>query len=339
MKSRVAILVGTVVVSAWGAGAAVAQVPGEGALRATLIVDSLHVPVGQPIWMTFLIENQSDRPIRLEVPGTEPLPPENPAGLPIEHVFSGLRMQGLSIVSEGGRGWDPTPAYRPPLQAPVLELAAHASVGTRLEVTAHYPILRSAGEYRVRWSPYGGSVVSNELRLEVAPLKQAVIWTDMGNMTVRFFHEQAPNTIANFIELARDGFYDTLSFHRLEPGYCIMGGCPRGDGTGIRPDGRKLDAERSNIPQSPGMVSMSLLGDDPDSGSCQFFICNTRVPEWDGRYTVFGQLTGIDSFNTLDKLMSVPVDGQGFPERKLYIRSIRIVNAPSDLTPPAPYAP
>ena len=339
MKSRIAIMVAVAVVSAAVAGTASAQVPGEGALRATLIVDSPHVAVGQPVWMTFLIENQSDRPITLVVPGTEPLPPKNPVGLPIEHVFSGVRMQGLSIVSEEGRGWEQAPAYQPVLRAPVVELAAHASVGVRLDVTAHYPVLRSAGKYVVRWRPYGGSVVSNELRLEVAPLKQAVIWTDMGNMTVRFFHDQTPNTVANFIELAGDGFYDNLSFHRIEPGYCIMGGCPRGDGTGIRPDGRKIDAEPSNTPQSPGMVSMSLLGDDPDSGSCQFFISNTRVPQWDGRYTIFGQLTGVESFNTLDKLMSVPMDANGLPSRKIYIRSIRIVNAPSDLTPTAPYAP
>jgi cyclophilin family peptidyl-prolyl cis-trans isomerase len=75
---------------------------------------------------------------------------------------------------------------------------------------------------------------------------------------------------------------------------------------------------------------MALLEDDPDSGSCQFFLCNTRQKDWDGRYTVFGQLEGEESFATLDRLMSTPVDDKGRPVRTLYMRTVRVVDAPSE---------
>jgi len=79
---------------------------------------------------------------------------------------------------------------------------------------------------------------------------------------------------------------------------------------------------------------MALLNDNPRSASCQFFICNTRQPEWDGKYTVFGQLVGDESFETLDRLMATPVDDQGRPvgPTPLQIRSIRIVTAPRELS-------
>ena len=73
---------------------------------------------------------------------------------------------------------------------------------------------------------------------------------------------------------------------------------------------------------------MSRLEDEPDSASCQFFITYTRVPEWDGQYSIFGELVGDESFATLDKLMAVPADHDGVPTEQLYIRSVRITDAP-----------
>jgi cyclophilin family peptidyl-prolyl cis-trans isomerase len=65
-----------------------------------------------------------------------------------------------------------------------------------------------------------------------------------------------------------------------------------------------------------------------NSGSCQFFICNTRIPEWDGRYTVFAHLVGEASYETLDKLMSAEVGKDGRPLKRIYLRGIRIEDAP-----------
>jgi cyclophilin family peptidyl-prolyl cis-trans isomerase len=152
-------------------------------------------------------------------------------------------------------------------------------------------------------------------------------------MMMRFFYEDAPSTVANFIELAKSGFYSSKVFHRIEPGYLIQGGCPRGDGTGIRLDGKRIPAEFNGRIMDKGRVAMALLNDDPDSASCQFFICNTRQKDWDGRYTVFGELVGEESFATLERLMNRDVDEQGRPLDPLYMRSVRIIDAPSDALP------
>ena len=72
---------------------------------------------------------------------------------------------------------------------------------------------------------------------------------------------------------------------------------------------------------------MARLEDDPDSASCQFLICNTRVPQWDGKYSVFGELVGEESLATLDKLMAAPTSPNEAPSKKLYMRAIRIVDA------------
>ena len=78
---------------------------------------------------------------------------------------------------------------------------------------------------------------------------------------------------------------------------------------------------------------MALLDDDPDSASCQFFLCNTRQKDWDGRYTVFGELTGEESAVTLDRLMAAPVDEFARPKRALYIRAVRLTDKPTSPTP------
>ena len=306
-------------------------------LVATLSSGSQHVLPGRPIWVDFTITNTSDEPVELTVPGTRALPSVGLVGLPLSHVFSGAGFSGLSIQGEYGQCWEVAVGYQPPAAAERLALGPHASVGIGVEVTQYYRVLRGSGRFRLRWSPYGGAITSNELLLEVATPKQALIQTDHGTMVVRFFYEEAPNHIANFLDLCRSGFYDGLLFHRIIPGYYIQGGCPNGDGTGIRPDGMKLRAEFSDRPVRRGTVCMARLEDDPDSASCQFLICNTRVPQWDGKYTVFGELLGDESLATLDKLMACPTTPAGAPQKKLHLRGIRIVDAPmSPLPPPTP---
>jgi len=167
----------------------------------------------------------------------------------------------------------------------------------------------------------------------IGALKRAQILTDDGTMTVRFFYRDAPKTVANFVELIENAFYNNLTFHRIEPGYLIQGGCPRGDGTGIRLDGKRVPAEFNSHAMKKGTLAMALLNDDPDSASCQFFICNTRQKEWDGRYTAFGELVGEESFATLDRLMAKPVDEHGRPKQPIHIRSIHLLDAPTEDLP------
>ena len=211
--------------------------------------------------------------------------------------------------------------------------APRSSVGITVDLREYFPALRGAGQYRVTWRPYGGAVESATAVVTIAPLKQAQIITDSGILTIRLLYADAPNHVANFVELAGNGFYDGHTFHRLEPGYLLQGGCPRGDGTGIRPDGKRIPAEFNGHSMRKGSVAMALLDDDPDSASSQFFICNTRQKEWDGRYTIFGQLIGEASYETLDRLMTSSVDANARPTEPLHMRSVRVIDAPTDAYP------
>ena len=301
------------------------------ALRARLRPVSHHVPVGYPVWMQFWVENGSDDPVTLRVPGAEPQIPLPEMGLPVSHVFSGNSGSGVSVTTESGRRVDRPVGYRSVTEAPIVIVAAQSMVGTRIDLRDYFPVLRGAGQYRITWNPYGGELGSEVVAITVAPRKQVEIVTDEGTMTVRLFYEDAPLHVDNFLELAQSGFYNNKTFHGLERGYMLLGGCPRGDGTGIRSDGKRIPAEFNSRPHQKGSLSMALLEDDPDSASSQFFICNTRQKDWDGRYTVFGQLVEQESFETLDRLMATPADDSGRPEHPLYMRTLRVVDAPADM--------
>ena len=307
-----------------------ALIPG---IKAEVRPYSHYIPLGQPVWARFYLENVKDEPITLTVPGLRPAIPTPEAGLPLSHLFSGGTSAALTISTTSGRHWDQPLGFRAPSEAPLVIVGGKSSVGATIDLREYFPALRGAGQYRVTWQPYGGAVRSDTVVITISPLKQAEIVTEEGTMTVRFFYADAPNHVANFIELATGSFYDGKTFHRLEPGYLLQGGCPRGDGTGIRLDGKRLAAEFNSQEMRKGTVAMALLDDDPESASCQFFICNTRQKEWDGVYTVFGELVGEDSYATLDRIMATSVDEYGRPAKPLIMRNVRIVDAPADTLP------
>lgn len=123
-------------------------------------------------------------------------------------------------------------------------------------------------------------------------------------MTLRFFPDIAPKHVENFLDLAEKGFYNGLSFHRIIKGFMIQGGCPHGTGTGNGP--RRLPAEFSDRPHVVGTLSMARA-QNPNSASCQFFICLDRCDFLDGQYTVFGELADDASRQTLKKIGEVAV--------------------------------
>ncbi len=299
-------------------------------IQARLNVFSRQVPLNHPVWARFSIENMTDEPVTLTVPNSEPDLPSPETGLPLSHVFSGTASASaaVSIVTESGQRWDEPVGYRKPSRAPLLLLAPRGTVGTTVDLRDHFPSLRGAGTFRVSWAPYGGSVRSENVQITIAPRKQVEFSTDEGKFVIRLAYDEAPLHVENFLELAKNGSYTGLSFHRIEPGYLVQGGCPRSDGTGIRLDGKRIPAEFNSLRHEKGSVSMALLGDDADSGSCQFFICNTRMKEWDGRYTVFGGLVGDESFQTLDRIMQVPADESGRPSRPIIFRAVRLIDEP-----------
>jgi peptidyl-prolyl cis-trans isomerase B (cyclophilin B) len=113
-----------------------------------------------------------------------------------------------------------------------------------------------------------------------------------GDIVFTFYPDDAPKTVESFIMLANKGFYNGLKFHRVVPGFVVQGGDPKGDGTGDA--GFNLPAEFNKQKHITGTVAMARA-QDPNSGSCQFYICLAPQPTLDGKYTVFGQVTkGMD---------------------------------------------
>ncbi|MEM8893069.1 MAG: peptidylprolyl isomerase [Bacteroidota bacterium] len=142
-------------------------------------------------------------------------------------------------------------------------------------------------------------------------MKTAEIQTQKGNMKIEFFEEDAPNTVKNFTDLAKKGFYDGLTFHRVIPNFVIQGGCP--DGTGAGGPGYQIDCELDGDNQyhDRGILSMAHAG--RNTGGSQFFICHSRdnTSHLDRNHTVFGKvvegLDVIDAIRQGDKMDKVVV--------------------------------
>ncbi len=119
----------------------------------------------------------------------------------------------------------------------------------------------------------------------------ATIHTDKGVIKLELFPQDAPITVDSFITLARKGFFNNLTFHRVVPNFVIQGGDPRGDGEGG--PGYQIRCEINTRPYARGAVGMALSG--KDTGGSQFFITHSPQPHLDGGYTVFGRVTsGMD---------------------------------------------
>ncbi len=120
-----------------------------------------------------------------------------------------------------------------------------------------------------------------------------------GDVTIRLRPDLAPGHVARIKELAREGFYDGIVFHRVIAGFMAQGGDPTG--TGFNGSGTKLKAEFSNAPHVRGVCSMARAA-SPDSADSQFFICFDDARFLDGQYTVWGEVTeGMDAVDALPK--------------------------------------
>lgn len=155
---------------------------------------------------------------------------------------------------------------------------------------------------------------------ENAPDPVATINTSRGTIQFRMFRKYAPKTVDNFVDLVGKGFYNGLTFHRVEPGFCIQGGCPSGTGTGIYIDPQTHVPRFLPLEVSPylkhntaGVVAMAHM-QSLDSGSCQFYITLSAQPSLDNQYTVFGGvISGMDVVKAIqkgDKIISASVSAQ-----------------------------
>lgn len=124
-----------------------------------------------------------------------------------------------------------------------------------------------------------------------------VLDTDQGKIRIRLLPQDAPVHCAHVAALARNGFYDGLTWHRVVPDFVIQGGCPRGDGSGSATV--TLPLEPTRIPFQRGTLGMPRSS-PPDTGGCQLFICHSRAPHLDVAYTAFGQV--VDGFDVIDRI-------------------------------------
>ena len=142
-------------------------------------------------------------------------------------------------------------------------------------------------------------------------MKTATIRTAKGNMEVRFYTEDAPKTVENFVSLAKKGFYDNLTFHRVIPDFVIQGGCPNGTGAGGPGYRIKCELDGGNQFHDRGVLSMAHAG--RDTGGSQFFICHSRrqTAHLDRKHTCFGKVTEgldvIDAIRAGDKILGIDI--------------------------------
>jgi len=128
---------------------------------------------------------------------------------------------------------------------------------------------------------------------ELAKLQYAKVATSKGDIWLKLFPEEAPNTVANFAHLGNSGFYDDLVFHRVIPGFMAQGGCPTGTGTGGPGWSINCETNTNTSVHTPGTLSMAHAG--PNTGGSQFFITFVDTPHLDGVHTVFGAIATDDS--------------------------------------------
>jgi peptidyl-prolyl cis-trans isomerase B (cyclophilin B) len=185
------------------------------------------------------------------------------------------------------------------------------------------------------------AVVTAQEKKETSPMSTsnevAVLKTSEGDMVVQFWTDAAPNTIENFKKLARQGFYDGTTFHRIVKSFMIQGGDPNSkdpakeSAYGQGGPGYKVKAEFNNHSHDRGVISMAR-GPDPDSAGSQFFICLAPVRRLDGQYTTFGKL--IKGDDVLEKIGDTSVTNNGMgevskPSKRIVIESVKIVPADS----------
>lgn len=155
------------------------------------------------------------------------------------------------------------------------------------------------------------NITSKDLKVNDNGLSQesVILKTAKGNITIKLYPNEAPNTVTRFLKLVQDGFYDGLKFHRVHPKFLIQTGDPTGTGNGG--SGEKLKAEFNKLQHIKGTVAMARKPEDIDSGDSQFYISLTTLTHLDSNYTVFGQVVNgleiLDKINLNDKIITISI--------------------------------
>ena len=161
------------------------------------------------------------------------------------------------------------------------------------------------------------------MNIDVSKKYTALIKTNMGEMSVELFTEDAPLTVNNFINLSRDGYYDNVIFHRVISGFMIQGGDPSGTGHGEmgKYPGYKFEDELDNQrAYEKGILAMANAG--PDTNGSQFFIMHVDYP-LPYQYTIFGYVT--DGLDVIDKIASVETGDGDRPVNDVIIETVEVI--------------
>ena len=154
----------------------------------------------------------------------------------------------------------------------------------------------------------------------------AIIKTSFGNIKLNLVPDIAPETVRNFSQLAKSGFYDGTLFHRIIPGFMIQGGDPNTKNPdkstwGQGGPGYNLKAEFNSRSHLRGIVSMARTN-DPDSAGSQFFIVTSDSTFLDRQYTVFGEV--VEGMEVVDKIVNLPRDGNDCPKQEAKMLEVTI---------------
>ena len=147
-----------------------------------------------------------------------------------------------------------------------------------------------------------------------------------GKIEIELYPDAAPKTVANFLKLVSEGFYDGLIFHRVIPGFMIQGGDPQGNGMGGSKN--KIVGEfaangfKNPIKHIRGVISMARAY-DPNSASSQFFIMHADAPHLDGQYAAFGKV--ISGMETVDEIASIPTDYSDRPKIAMRMKKVYVL--------------
>ncbi|MGD8377323.1 MAG: peptidylprolyl isomerase, partial [Acidobacteriota bacterium] len=296
-----------------------ASAPALASLEARIDVKGRYYRVGEPVEVRVTLENAGDEPVA------------NAEGIPLYpslEIEAGDQTLRAANVPEFDASTQPR-VFRP-----------GSSYQQILDLTSHFAILGEPGTYQIRFR--AGEVVSEPTTLVLAPPYdpdqdyQATLKTDFGDITFDLLEDAAPEHVKNFVDLARQGFYDDTMFSFIARGDIIVGGVPGQDGTGAT--GYVLAPEIGNLTHERGTLA-AVRTAGPDSGS-QFFIDLRRAPERDGKFSIFGRM--VAGGEALDALGNVPTSGQNYeprfkPLKDTLLRGVEIaVRPPADEDPAPP---
>ena len=146
-----------------------------------------------------------------------------------------------------------------------------------------------------------------------------------GKIELELYPDAAPKTVANFVKLVSEGFYDGLIFHRVIPGFMIQGGDPQGNGMGGSKDNIvgefKANGFDNPIKHTRGVISMARAY-NPNSASSQFFIMHQNAPHLDGQYAAFGKV--VSGMEVVDEIASIPTDYSDRPKIAMRMKKVYI---------------